>query len=370
MIPNDTQGVRRGVTLVELVVSMGAMSLLLGAVVSSVVIAGFALPDRGGPAASAVATCDATEQMCADLFAATAFTTRSATAVEFSVADRTGDKAPETLRYAWSGTPGAGLTRVFNGGAAVPVLADVQAWQFLYDTQSYATKETTKSTTTTESLWASFDGWSGITPTLAGHQLTGSSWGAERFTLSLPAGATNIQITRASLKIRAGAGTGSVVAGIHRPSDSGGSATPASAAIGSTAQLSAAAFDASYNWREFTFSDVKLATTDTDLFIVLKGTVSNTAMLQYDYSTSAPADSTEFLWTTSSGGTWQPSGNRRQYDAPLYLYGSYTLTTTSQSDVTRYFVVGVRISGQVGADAASAVETSVHTANMPEVPLP
>lgn len=360
----------RGATLVELMVSMAALSLLLGAMVSSIVIAGFALPSRDHPAAAAAATGDATERLCSELFAATAFTLRSATAVEFTVADRTGDAAPDTLRYAWNGTPGTELLRTLNGGTPVAVLTNVHDWRFDYLSQSLSKTTTTQTTATSETLWASFDGWTGITPTYLGHQLTTSSWGAVRFQLSLPAEATNIKVTRASFKIRGGASAGTLYASVHRPSGSGATATPASAAIGSAATFPTTSLDASYTWREFAFTDVNLASSDTDLFVVLKGSASGVGLMQYCYASAAPVNSTEFLWSTSSGGSWSPSSNRQQYDAPFMLYGRYTVTTQTTGTTTRYFIAGVRITGQLGSDAAGAIETSIHVANMPEVSTP
>jgi hypothetical protein len=65
----------------------------------------------------------------ADLEFALAFTEQSARAVTFLVPDQSGDAKLETVRYAWSGTPGDPLTRQFNGGAVAVVLENVHVFQ-------------------------------------------------------------------------------------------------------------------------------------------------------------------------------------------------------------------------------------------------
>ena len=54
----------------------------------------------------------------------------------FTVADRTGDSAADTIRYAWSGVAGDPLTRQINAGTAVTVAANVQSLQLSYDSRS------------------------------------------------------------------------------------------------------------------------------------------------------------------------------------------------------------------------------------------
>jgi hypothetical protein len=49
------------------------------------------------------------------------------------VADRNNDAVDETIRYEWSGTPGASLTRKYNVAAAVTVLSDVNEFGLSYE---------------------------------------------------------------------------------------------------------------------------------------------------------------------------------------------------------------------------------------------
>ena len=63
---------------------------------------------------------------------ATSFATLTPGEVVCTVPDRTGDNAPETIRYAWSGTVGTSLTRQRNGGTAEPIATNVQSFTLTY----------------------------------------------------------------------------------------------------------------------------------------------------------------------------------------------------------------------------------------------
>jgi len=125
----STQHCRRrlGYTLVELVVSIAIMSILMAGIASAVLIASHAMPGGQTPLETAVEAIDVVDQIASELLYATTITENTASAVTFTVADRShGDSGPETIRYAWSGTPGDPLTRQYNGGTTVTVCQDVQ----------------------------------------------------------------------------------------------------------------------------------------------------------------------------------------------------------------------------------------------------
>ncbi len=115
---------------------LSAAVVLMGGMASAVVVSSrsMSLADTGA-GARAVST-DVQRDFLADLQRATGFTERTATAVTFTVPDRTGDGRPETLRYAWSGTAGAPLTLQMNGGSVQNVATNVQQWALSYRTQA------------------------------------------------------------------------------------------------------------------------------------------------------------------------------------------------------------------------------------------
>jgi prepilin-type N-terminal cleavage/methylation domain-containing protein len=121
-----------GFTLIEMVISLAIMAVIATALGSTLVLASRALDQESGPAAQTLATRRASDRLLAELAAASGFSERTATAVTFTVPDRDGDGVPETIRYAWSGTAGAPLTRQYNGGAPDVMLADVQRLNLTY----------------------------------------------------------------------------------------------------------------------------------------------------------------------------------------------------------------------------------------------
>ena len=124
---------RPGHTMVELVVSVVASSILLAGMGSALFVTSRATDSCTAPSKAAAAATAATE-LASELRYASSFTERTATSIEFKVADRDSDGAEETIRYAWSGTQGDPLTRQYNGGSSVELLGDVHQLGFDYHT--------------------------------------------------------------------------------------------------------------------------------------------------------------------------------------------------------------------------------------------
>jgi hypothetical protein len=120
---------RLGYTLLEMAAaSLGAGILLVG-LSSSLMIALRATDTSQTPTSARIKANDALLELEADLEFALAFTEQSAWAVTILVPDQNGDAKLETIRYAWTGTPGDPLTRQYNGGAAAVVLENVHIFQ-------------------------------------------------------------------------------------------------------------------------------------------------------------------------------------------------------------------------------------------------
>ncbi len=118
-------------TLIEVLVSIAIMAVLVTGIASAIVLATRAADGAGQPAALADAT-RVIDQMTAELAVALSFSERTNTAVTFTVPDRDGDEAPETIRYAWSGVPGDPLTRTYKGGEATAVADNVHQFNLTY----------------------------------------------------------------------------------------------------------------------------------------------------------------------------------------------------------------------------------------------
>ena len=120
-----------GFTLIELLVSIAIMAVLVTGIASAIVLATRAAEGAGQPAALADAA-QVIDQMTTELAVAISFSERTNTAVTFTVPDRDGDEAPETIRYAWSGVPGEPLTRAYKGGGAMAVARNVHQFNLTY----------------------------------------------------------------------------------------------------------------------------------------------------------------------------------------------------------------------------------------------
>jgi len=115
---NAASHLRRGFTLVEMVLSMAVMTILLGGIASAMILASRAMPDLATPLKATADGYHAADQLAGELYAAQTIIARSATSVTFTVADRNvpPDNIPETIQYSWSGVAGQPLTRKYNNG--------------------------------------------------------------------------------------------------------------------------------------------------------------------------------------------------------------------------------------------------------------
>ncbi|MCH7886097.1 MAG: prepilin-type N-terminal cleavage/methylation domain-containing protein, partial [Planctomycetes bacterium] len=125
--------VRCGFTLVELIAAMTVMTILMMGMGSAMIITSRAIPDDQSPMSIASESRNVLDRLTEDLLYATSITEKAATAITIIVADRGhGAAGPETIRYAWSGTPGDPLTLEYNGAPAVNLVDEIQDFALSY----------------------------------------------------------------------------------------------------------------------------------------------------------------------------------------------------------------------------------------------
>jgi hypothetical protein len=117
-------------------VSLAVLSILLIAIGSAIMLAAKTLPQESDTSRETTWAVMTVEDMATELQYALAFNERTPTSVEFTVADRDSDGARETIRYAWSGTAGDPLERVYNGAPAEDLVVEVEEFELLYDTRA------------------------------------------------------------------------------------------------------------------------------------------------------------------------------------------------------------------------------------------
>jgi prepilin-type N-terminal cleavage/methylation domain-containing protein len=362
----------RGFTLLEMVISVAVLATLGAGIGSIFVLASRALPTARGASETTISATMALDQLAADLRLATNVSAASATAITFTVPDRTGDGAEETISYSWAGA-GSPLVRVFNAETASTLEPAPAGFSLSYARRAVTTTQT--ATTTQDSgelLLSSFGGWTGITPTTATSGLSTTAWASEAFTVdkvTIPSDATRWYVSRVSLRLgKSLIATPSITVSICLPSASG--SPVAGSAVGSSYTVTPGLLTISPAWQDATFSDVSF--TDPaikNLVILCKGTTSG-GQIEYLNSSSAPTDAYTFLSSTDSGGTWNPSTNRNRNDARFFVYGGYVRRVQTTVQATSYFLGSVTVTLQPSSDSSTRIDTGVALLNQPQVPAP
>ena len=359
---------RPGLTLIEMTVSVAVVSILMVSMSSAILLAGKALPDASSSSLTAVAATGIADNIATELLTAVSVTQNSPTMIEFTV-DRSG--ASHTIRYEWSGTPGDPLTRRYDSAPAVNILEDVQGFTLTYQTKD-GTSTSTGEVTSDEIILASFNGWPGTTAQEQNSGLDSAGWAGQFFSADMPDGARKLQVTRVLLKMRQGArGAGvTFTVGIHGATG-GGNPEPQAAPIGTVVTKPGSYLPASYEWREFLFSDVTINNPNKEYVIVVKGSsVGNPPFTDGDvlrlYAAQAPENGSQAVWTLDAGGSWEPRTNfQHRYDHPFYVYGAYTTEGTSSTPSTLLELVGVELL----AGSAPTIRVQTQVLSKPELPV-
>ncbi len=335
-------------------ITSAILAILLGGMASAVMLAGRAVPDgKSGPSA-ALAAGRAADRIAADLFYATSITTATAREIVFTVADRNGDGAPETIRYYWSGTPGDPLSRQFNGATAAVVAQDVREFQLGYDKRQVALPTTYSDGS--EVLLASYVG----SYFLSDAAINNNSWRGQYFQPTLPANAKSWKVTRVRFRAKK-----------HDMSDGetkvqlrlANGAVPGDYVIEERSMMEST-LTWSYQWVEFSFTNTAGLLPGNALCLVLAGTSSALSCdLQYQSLWAYPSNS-QYVISGNGGGSWTAAMTQSLL---FYVYG----TVSTPNPVSyEYRLAGVRCTLRSGTDTWPRVQTSIRVVNEPQVAGP
>jgi prepilin-type N-terminal cleavage/methylation domain-containing protein len=185
---------RRAFTLIELVATMAVMTLLMVGMGSAILIATNALPDASSPLETSRASRTIADQITGDLLCVTAVTKMAPNTITFIVPDRNhGDPGPETITYAWSGTPGDPLTYQYNAGSPATLIEDVRDFTLTYNLDT--AEQTLPPVQGSEVLFFWQDATNSGSQTMV-FLVTSSERCAEYFLPALPVDAVSWRITR------------------------------------------------------------------------------------------------------------------------------------------------------------------------------
>jgi hypothetical protein len=345
----------RAMTLVELVVSMAIASLLVTGLAAALVLAARALPRADRPTDRVLRTSEVVDWVLTELQSARHVTERSAQAITFTVADRDGDGSPERIRYAWSGAPGAPLTRQYNGGAAVAVLADVRQFEVTYQTRSTTEVYPGPNVEGDEVLLSA-----AIVPVdQKDYTIDSSRWIGQYSAPpsgAVAAGYLTWRITRVwFLACRSGPADDQTRVQVCVPNSDG---TPSTAVLDEVL-LDENALSTSFTWTQVTFSSPVGVPVTQGLCVVLRPLGSKaSAQTRYDNNGGSG------LLTTGDGGkNWSKSAGKSLLHT---IYGRPAAPGPNQI-ATRRFLTGVQLVIATGTDAAARLETQVTLPNAPEV---
>ncbi|MBL8990838.1 MAG: prepilin-type N-terminal cleavage/methylation domain-containing protein [Phycisphaerae bacterium] len=358
---------RRAFTLLELLTALAVSGVVLAGIGSALLAAARALPPKSDPVAASLSAAEAVATLTDDLRFATTVTTATATAVQFTVPDRTGDGTPETIRYEWP-APGGPLLRTFNGAQAT-LIDSVAAFELRY-TVATATESRTTTTTSAETLFASFDGWSGVTPTTGTTTINATSWGAEYFSINqpgIPRAATNFRFTRVRAVLHRTRPSGDISVAIHR-AIGGGSQEPPTDPMSQPAVENIASYPIAPAWIDIPLpSGTPVTDAQNEFVLVIKGANGGGVLWSHYTSLSAPKDAAPTaIWSVDSGASWNPSASDRyRTDHRFQVYGTYDLSATANASIKRIQRVELSLRS---ASAAPDLASGVRLHNEPEAP--
>ncbi|MCC6661167.1 MAG: hypothetical protein IT437_09805 [Phycisphaerales bacterium] len=361
---------RRGLSLIEVAVSIAAVSVLVVSLGSVVVLSSKAIPDKSAVTPTSLTAGAVTDQITEELRYAIAVSEAAPGAVTFTVPCRDNCGSPDTIRYVLSGSD---LVRSVNGKAPVTLLSGVGRFDLSY-TKRKVTQNTSSSTTTSsgELLLSKFTGpGSAVANYSEQRTVTGTTWISFGFTIdqvTIPANATAVRITRVTFRGRKpAANAGPVIATVHSP-QSAGSAVPG-APVGSPGTLPLTGMTSSYGWVEVPFADAVFSGPISEAVILLKGSGTTGGQVNYMSDTLAVLDNRSMRWTNNSGSTWDPSAALLgTYDMFYNVYGSYDVTSLASTSVDTYYLTNVDLDLQAGT--STHVRTGTHILNEPGVAGP
>jgi type II secretory pathway pseudopilin PulG len=205
---------RRAFTLVEMLVSLATVTVIAGAIMSTMVIAARALPAAGDRTDRATSARRAIAQLTAEVALASEVASLSATSIEFTHPDVDGDKSPDVIRYEWGGKAVDGLVRTLNGVPST-LLDRIADFSLVATTRDARIEGAGTPELGDEQLLAQFDDC-GTTKLFLGSKEAQ----AQYVRPVLPGDATNFAVTKVELRVYRGDDTATVLnAAIHADSN-------------------------------------------------------------------------------------------------------------------------------------------------------
>jgi hypothetical protein len=349
--------IRRGFSLLEAVAALAVTSIIVLSIGSALLLAGRAMPDVHSPTADCLAGADAVEPMLAELQYAIAINQRSARLIEFTVSDRNGDGFPEVIHYEWSGTAGDPLTRTYNGGAAVTVIANVRDFSLSYDLQTTST-QVPQGNESAETLLIGYSS----AQNLADYTIQSNSLYSEYFYPVLPANAVSWKVTRVQFYAEQSGLSSSGQTWVQLQ-------TPTTGGLPSGVVLEQKSLQESGLWffywqQQVSYTQVSgLAPQQGLCLVFLWASGSDGSCRVMGQNPGVTASNLALLKSTNQAVNWSVQPGQSLL---FSVYGTVTTAGTPQVQ-TLYNLNSVSIRLRTGTDGQATVQTGVRTLNRPQV---
>jgi prepilin-type N-terminal cleavage/methylation domain-containing protein len=353
MIRGTTHPARHGFTLIEVLVSAAILSILLATASSIVALTAKSIPNGRGRASAITAAVHGLDMLSLDAACATSVSVLDPAEFELVVPDRNGDGTPETIAYAWSGTPGDPLVRRYNARSA-NVATNVSEFSLTYD--RLAVPLPTTYTVGAEALLYSYDAASG----LGDSAITSNNSRAEYFRPTLASGVTSWRVTRVMLKMRKHSGSNGDTRIQLRPSNG----TTPNRAVFTEFAVDEDWLDSDYLWQSISYSDAPSVAAGTGLCLVVKWKRDDESCdVQYQTSGATAANAVCFT-SSDNGSSWV---SRPGQSLVFYVYGK---VTTPDPTAYTYSLQRVRCTLRGGEDTTGRLNATIRMLNEPTVPGP
>jgi prepilin-type N-terminal cleavage/methylation domain-containing protein len=312
-----------GFTLVELTLALVIISLLMLSVQSVLALASRLAPGGKNPTTATTSVAKGIEMLNFDLPYATSIVARSSTSISFTVPDRTGDGQPETIRYSWAGTSGAGLVRTVNGSDAT-IVSKVASFDLQYDTDATTTQNYTDSA---ETLLNNYDSLL----SLGDCDIDSSNWVGQYFTPTLPSNAVSWRVTRVKIKAKPhGTSLGETRIQVRRAKNGLPTAITDETVMYET-NLSSLLGIPTYAWQEFVLPGTYNFSPSEGACLVCQWQKDTDACDIQAQTLLATGANSNLVKTSDGGATWSTVSAQ---DLMFYVYGTYKTPSTTSTTYT------------------------------------
>ncbi|MCA9041589.1 MAG: hypothetical protein KDA65_14645 [Planctomycetaceae bacterium] len=348
---------RQGYTLIELVVSVAASSMLVLGLGSSLYLAGQAVAPSEVLEDTLIAT-EALHNLTDDVQNAIYLSEHTDKAIEFVVRDMDGDGSPDVIRYEWGGTPGDPLLKKINYGTAVEVIDHVESFELKYNTRSTTEYFPPSLVESAEQLLG------GDLITFSGTQkvraVESASWPGFYFTPSLGAGAEGWNVTKVKLGLLQYDGSDNGTFYLQmRPATS--DHLPTSEVL-EQQLVQESSLSTVMTLEEFDFAVKGLLPTDRLCGVLQHDSGTYSAKVKYD---NRKGNATRHqVESMNSGASWLAEEDELVFHE---IWGTYYSEAGSGMTVIRDYYTGLNASLQLGDTTASLVRTGIPLLNSPEL---